>query len=243
MEEIAKVTQTWEYPEGTSWLKDNPELRLPLLFNIGSVLDAAPGHMRALSFFDTAGEMLEDANGVMAASEILAHSDLMVLMLDMRQIDIVRDVLAIQDKPSEVSPSALLTNLLTAIGSPGRFPQLAIVLNQFDLVHQAARTDGKVAEILNCGSAVFQDPYALDANRSKLYLPDDGALVDGECRQFLTHAGEGGFVNQVESYRGEVQFFAVSAVGGDPRQRVVPEDGISPFRVADPLRWAMHGVW
>jgi len=243
MEEISRLTTSWTYPDATPWLTQNPELRLPLLFNVGSILHTDPGRLRALSFFDTAGEMLEDPTGAMDASDILAHSDLVIMMLDMRQIDIVRDVLAIQDKPSDVSPSALLTNLLTAIGKPARLPRLAVVLNQFDLVHRAAHLDGKVAEILNCGSAVFQDPYALEENQDQLYLPNDGGLVDAECRQFLAYAGQGGFVRQVETYPGRAQFFAVSAVGGDPRDRVVPEDGISPFRVADPIRWAMSEQW
>ena len=243
MDEISRVTQTWTYPDATPWLTQNPVLRLPLLFNVGSILNAPVGHLRAMSFFDTAGEMLEDPTGAMSAGEFLTHSDLVVMMLDMRQIDIVRDVLAIQDKPSDVSPSALLTNLLTAIGHPARMPKLAIVLNQFDLVHRAANLDGRVAEILNLGDAIFQDPYAVAENQDKLYLPDDGALVDAECRQFLAYAGQSGFVKQVETYQGRCQFFAVSAVGGDPRDKAVPEDGISPFRVADPIRWAMYEQW
>lgn len=244
LQEINQLTQSWEYPPPTQIFSNNAELRLPMLFNLGAFLDPPADRLRALSIFDNAGEMLENENGAMLAAPMLANSDLLVFMLDMRQIDIVHETQVGNDKPSEIGPGEVLVNVLKAIQSKSKNPpKLAVVLNQFDLVQHAAKVSQKVANLLNRGDAVFQDPYALCDDDPDLYYPEDARLVDMECRQFLRHAGQGGLLKLIDGYPGSVQYFAVSSVGGDPRDRTVPADGISPFRVADPLRWAMYEKW
>jgi hypothetical protein len=230
-------------PAGTDPMQDNSPLRFPLLFS----LDLST--KTYLSFFDSAGEDSHDSNRIMLYKDTLRNSRLVIVTIDMLQIREVHEALENLVTPTEqvpTPPEQILKNVIEAI-TQGKstfedFPLLAVMLTKFDNIQLAAAQPlGRPSEILNLGDTVFKDPYQQEPHR--VFINEDSLQVDAECRLILNALGAKSFLETLDRYPGDHRLFAVSAIGGDCPGAVVPDDGISPFRVADPLRWALAESW
>jgi len=231
---------------GTARKEKDPELFLPLLFK----LQQSPTDMY-LSLFDSIGGQVRDRS---VAQDVYGstwrNSDLVVVTVAPQQIADVDGALADQITHTDihyVPAITTLANVLTAIGdrADGKYPRLAVVLTMFDQIQLMAGSGHKPeAECLNPGDAVFKDPYQL-APYNDRFRNEDSLQVDAECRNLLRALRRNGFLDGLDKYKskgGECRLFAVSAVGGDCPPGLVPKQGLSPFRVADPLRWALEAT-
>jgi Double-GTPase 2 len=223
----------------------DPQVLDPLLFR----LDQRHGRVRALAVHDVAGEDLEDPRAVRAHAPTLERTDALLFLLDPLQIRSVRHLLdgQVPLPPLAGDPLAVLENVVVEVrrrtGGSGRLPVPALVaLSKLDGVQRGVRSPGtELSGLLDGGSALMHDPTP----PAGLELdPADRAQTHEETRSLLLRLGATQFVRAVESTFARTEYFALSALGHAPAGgTVLSEAGISPFRVADPLRWLVDAHW
>ncbi|EGD25332.1 TRAFAC clade GTPase domain-containing protein [Prescottella equi] len=223
----------------------DPYQREPLIFSIGVWNEVR----RYLVIRDVAGEDLENATNMGAASmRFFSRADGVVFMFDPLRVDSVRDQLhdlvPAQERVGG-DPRSVLRTVLSIIGTGT--PNLAVVLSKFDALQALAHVDGgEWSEIMSQrGAAYSRDPSL----QKGPYNEPDGLLLHEEVRSLLDKLEAKAMVMAVEQPHTGVhvnsRYFAVSALGASPAGDRLHENGISPFRCLDPVRWvlAQHEVW
>lgn len=223
----------------------NPYQREPLIFSLGVSNDVR----RYLVLRDVAGEDLENAQNVGVASlSFFARADGVVFMFDPLRVESVRhqlhDLVPAQERVGG-DPRLVLRTVLSIIGSGT--PHLAVVLSKFDALQALAHVEGtEWSEVMSQrGAGYLRDP-SLQVGP---YDERDGRLVHEEVRSLLDKLEARAMTMAVEQPHTGVnlvsRYFAVSALGESPVGDRLHENGISPFRCLDPVRWvlAQQGVW
>lgn len=223
----------------------NPYQREPLIFSLGVWNEVR----QYLVIRDVAGEDLENAHNAAAASmQFFAHADGVVFMFDPLKVESVRhqlhDLVPAQERVGG-DPRSVLRTVLSIIGTGT--PRLAVVLSKFDALQALAHVDGSDwSEVMAHRGAGFSRDPSLKAGP---YDEQDGRLVHEEVRSLLEKLEARTMVMAVEQPHTGVQlpcrYFAVSALGESPVGDRLHQNGISPFRCLDPVRWvlAQRGVW
>jgi hypothetical protein len=175
------------------------------------------------------------------AFAFMGRADLLLLLVDPFQIRAVRDRLsdAIPIGSQRYSePVNVLRNVRLLQGNRNAH-RTAVVLAKFDALHELAMVPDNSLSLTmtSAGFSYNRDPGIL----SPLYHHEDSLLLHEEIRSLLEVLGAGGFLAEVEMYLHGSRFFAVSALGHQPRGTALAQSGISAFRVMDPITWALSG--
>ncbi len=216
--------------------ENSPQIE-PLIWSIGQI----NGVEHHIVIRDAAGEELEAASQA-GHLGFFAHASLVLFLFDPTHVPEVRNQLADHLSTNQRvggDPATVLTNLLSLMGR-GRH-RLGIALSKFDTMQAFAQRPGSLWQqvMLNTGAAFRRDsqpglPY---------YDEHDGGLLDQEIRSMLRRLHAGRIVLLAEEppagLQLESRFFAVSALGFEPVGSNVHAHGIAPFRVLDPIRWAL----
>lgn len=215
----------------------------PLIFSLGE----SQGVPRFLVLRDVAGEDLENG-GTSEYLSFMARASLIVFLFDPTAVPTVRDLLRDLIPTHDVGGDpAMVLEHVQQLKSGGR-PRLAVVLAKLDTlwhIGDLAREPGRasvavdvlVSAMSNSGSSLRRALRAPDWARQQA----DQMLVHHEVRSLLLllHAQE--LVRLVEHDKevAECRYFAVSALGHPPDSMGLSPHGISPYRVLDPVIWAL----
>lgn len=211
----------------------------PLILDLGRL--NGDRHVTYLVVRDVAGEEMEDPGPNPQHLRFLEHAHTVFFMFDPLAVAAVRQTLhgvipTINALGGD--PTRALSNLIHLMGPQSR-TRIAVIVSKFDAIQSLRQVqDPDWRRIMaNPGSAFLSetDPFA------PVYFEDDGALLHEEIRSLLFRLGAGNIVHQVENPRSGSpiphRFFAVSALGASPAGSHLSEQGITPSRVLDPLRW------
>ena len=189
-----------------------------------------------LTFFDTAGEDLNDENRMATVNKYIYKSDGLILLFDPLQIQPVRDRLPQHLMPSIHTESREILERTTNLIQQGRnLPPnrmidtpLAIAFSKLDAL----------APLIEPGMQI-----ACDSNHLGGFDLADSKAVDSELQALLSSWRCNDLIGQVEGRYSRHNFFALSALGTQPdKDGFLPR--ILPRRVEDPFLWLLycHGL-
>lgn len=220
--------------------------REPLVFALGTINNKR--HFLVLR--DVAGEDLENQAATSAEFDFtsFADADAIIFIFDPMMVRAISAQLTgIVRAPTQqrLEPVQVLVNLVRLMRgdqsmSTERFKTpLALVLGKFDTLHELQRVQGSDwgPVVTNIGAAINRDPSLDSAEYDDL----DGELLEAEVSGMLVQLGAQPLLNYANSVFSTVRLFAVSALGAPPSMaNDINPRGLAPFRVLDPLRWAMN---
>lgn len=212
----------------------------PLIFSVGSSRRAGT---QMLVIRDVAGEELENPPENDGHLDFMARADVVLFMFDPLSVDAIarrlNDLVPTQSRSSG-SPVQVLDNLQRRIGSSPTPPRVGVALSKFDVMQTLAEVEDQDWSLVmsNKGSAMMREPASGDD------LGADRQLLHHEVKSLLLRMGATEMVNKIENphmgISGEHMYFALSALGYAPVGDQVSSLGIAPFRVLDPVKWAME---
>ncbi|GAA2102084.1 MULTISPECIES: TRAFAC clade GTPase domain-containing protein [Brevibacterium] len=213
----------------------------PLIFSLGVDPVTRLRHMLVLR--DVAGEELENPPAEDTHLDFMVRADTVIFMFDPLSVDAIRrrlqDLVPL-DARSSGSATTVLDNLQRRIGVSARPPRVAVALSKFDVMQKLADiNDAEWSRIMsNPGAAMMREPSYVQS-----FDLDESFRVHEEIRSLLLFMQAAEVVNKMERpHLGSPmphQYFAVSALGDSPQGEKVSSHGIAPFRVLDPLLWAI----
>ncbi|MCL2184418.1 MAG: hypothetical protein FWB86_00995 [Treponema sp.] len=194
-------------------------------------------NMAALTFYDTAGENLDDKNVMLTYNKYITNAKGLILLLDPLQVPNIRKML--ESKGYK--------------GLPQQNTNTADVLDMVISVIRGTKNTNKQIKI----------PLALVFTKLDVLEQYDVLPTDSSLRSESTHIDRGAFIQQefentsiemdtlfanllkddsqsISSYLNlfeKISFFGVSAFGGEAAD--IPSKGIRPRRVLDPLLWLL----
>lgn len=208
-------------------------------------LKRANGATTFIVLRDVAGEDLERSSDPRYL-EFFAQASLIIFLFDPRRVPNIRDIIADRLPAGETGgdPEEVFTHMTRLIGE-GR-PRLAIAMSKFDVLWEigevALSTNSGLVqtEILpqamsNLGAGFRRDNRSIDIKR----VCDDIDLINLEIRSLLAVLNAQNLITLVKNSGLDAQFFALSALGHPPDAKKLNEHGIAPYRILDPILWAM----
>lgn len=221
-----------------------PRQATPLIFDLGMVR----GRRRFLMLRDVAGEDMQNLPPSRQHLSFFGRADVVLFLMDPLAVPDVRANLAgVIALPADqgADPVPVLGNVLTLIreGGDGRpTPPVGVVVSKFDALEEfrGATENPSWQELMaHRGAAFARDP----SDRGIEYDETDGDLLSAEVRSLVLKLGGAGVValleNPAHGRSLSCRYFAVSVLGHAPRGQHLDARGIAPFRVTDPLKWAL----
>lgn len=229
---------------------DSPS-REPLVF-----VYRAPGPQgtltdRILTVRDVAGEDLESlGHRPMEAFEFFARADAVISLIDPLKVPQIEHYLTgLVSRADQLGGDgvAVLDHVLRAIDAglrnpdhPGTRPALGIALSKFDVLQRLAQVEAHTwPEVMGRPGAAFQRDPSLSAAEYDLA---DADLLHHEVYGLLQMLNVDSVLGMAGTSELNYRYFALSALGSSPSAKSLNPTGIVPFRVLDPLKWAMNGL-
>lgn len=190
----------------------------------------------SLTFFDTAGENLDNDAIMKKHNGYLAESSSLLLLLDPLQIPTVRERLEGSDirlPDIRSNPNDILTRVINMIIAENGLREdekidkdLAIVFTKIDAVES----------LLDASSCLKNNSSHLQKGG---FDKVDFEEENGEMQSLVENWVGSGLRSLAEEKFRDVAFFGVSALGSNPdMNNRVPK--FRPFRVADPFLWVLY---
>jgi hypothetical protein len=221
------------------------DLRFPLIYRIGkrrrrSLLPFTCVNRSAdLVLYDRAGEDLVDAAAKAQFCDYLGASSAIVLLIDITQLEGVRDHLSTQIRAG--LPPMDRTAITTLLGTIIETYERQFQLRPGQKIHTPlAITFSKCDLLRHVGEGIDpSSPLLRDSRHHQGYDNEDGRQLSDELKQRLDVWGARNLVHLASARFSNLRFFAVSALGESPgdRQRL---RHLAPTRVADPMLWLLH---
>ncbi len=213
----------------------------PLIYSLlfqrkGGFLRKATNDAVSLTFFDTAGENLNDENMMRTFNPYLYHSSGIILLLDPLQLPKVRDELEgrIRLPEENTDVNEILTRTIDIIrrNVPGLNKEgvkidipLAIAFTKIDVV----------SDLLDPASCLRNDSVHI---RKGCFDQVDFQDASEEMQSMVEEWLGMELYQLVSTHFAKFGFFGLSALGSNPdMDKKIPK--FRPFRVADPLLWIL----
>lgn len=212
--------------------------RAPLLFRYTrqrwGLTGLRPQHT-LLSFFDTAGEDLNDEESVETNLRYLNNADGVIVLLDPLQMDGARRLAAAGTRlPAPEGPENRPIHMLERVtellmrreATPNRLIKvpIAVCLTKIDALR------GEMDE----GSPLHRpqpgEPY---------FDGSDSQDVHAQIQQLLHRWDGAGIDHHVRNHYRNARYFGVSALGRTPSDDNRIQGGVRPYRVSDPFLWML----
>jgi len=205
-----------------------------------------------LVFYDTAGEFFDTPQQMEENTRYLRESKAVIVVFDTLSIPKIKRIL--EDNGEDTTASTAATPFETTWNPLNNYidksnkhlidKPFAFVLSKFDVV------------IDHCNDLEFSPDAFIDAqNRFKDRSYRNGKRefnvgqveeADNVIREALKSPSiwdMARYPTFVESTWGDnAKFFGISAIGAMPKDGSIPEGGIKPYRVMDPLLWIMSKI-
>jgi hypothetical protein len=212
----------------------------PLIYSLGTV--GRTSHVLVIR--DVAGENLESDGLDPEQFGFFRRADAVLFLVDPLQIRAIRSMLA-GVVPEQLllgrDPMSVLSGLIRLLrhGQPqGRIAvPTGIVLSKFDALQALAEVPDPTWRLImrNPGAAFQRDPSL----SGPAYDRTEVALLQEETRSLLHQLGATQLLTLLDTNFEEAQLFVVSALGNPPSGDHLHASGIAPFRVLDPVKWAL----
>ena len=192
-------------------------------------------NMTALTFYDTAGENLDDDKVMQQFNRYITNAKGIILLLDPLQVPVIRKKLTANgftDLPAENTEiNIVLSRIYKLISDMKKVKDisipLALVFTKIDVLEQynilppdsCLKTE---SEHVNCGSFV-----KYDFENTNIQMKD---LIENWLDDEL--------IRMIDHFKYH-SFFGVTALGGSPIGDKIDKNGIQPRRVLDPLLWLL----
>jgi len=214
---------------------DKGEVR-PLIFP----LDFDSGKMATLTFYDTAGENLDDNKTLETMGRYFKNAHGIILLFDPLQVSSVREKLkGKMDLPAQNTDAVvILDRLMGMIRGKGKLADskkkidipLAVVLTKIDVLEKFGLLDESAKALKR------ESRHAVNGK----FVEADFQAVDGQVRLFFEYLvdendHEHEIMSKIKSFK-KVGFFGLSSLGDIPKNNRI-EGNIKPRRVLDPLLW------
>ncbi|MET9780062.1 hypothetical protein ABZ645_03405 [Nocardiopsis alba] len=212
--------------------------REPLVFRFTGrrrgLVRTRPRHT-LLSFFDTAGEDLNDTRSVETGLRYLENADGVIVLLDPLRMEGARRSAAPGSRsPSPEDPRHRPIHALERVtevlmrrqGTPNRLipVPIAVCLTKIDTLRHG----------LDEGS-----PLHRPQPDGPFFDESDSQDVHAQVQQLLHRWDGSGVDNHVTNHYRDARYFGVSALGDDPGEDNRVRGGVRPYRVADPFLWLL----
>lgn len=217
-------------------------LPAPLVFEI-----VVGGVRQLLVVRDVPGENLEDSAFNPALLSFASRADALLFLVDPLRIQEIKHITRGSLPEPEAlgeDPMSVLNNISRLLGAQtggGRHPiPIGLVLSKFDVLQEMRKAEHPVwAPVMrNRGAAFQRDP----SMKTLAFDPSDATLLSEEINAMLAKLNARGLLNLLDNTFSHVRVFAVSALGHHTYGDRLHTSGIAPFRVLDPLKWAMDGA-
>jgi len=193
-------------------------------------------NMAALTFYDTAGENLDDPTVMNRFNRYITNAHGIVLLLDPLQVPNIRDTLttngfsALPEKNTDIN--IVLSRIIDVIRSvkhiKGQIDMpLALVFTKIDVLEQY--------NVLPEGSCLREESEHI---KRGAFIKPDFENTNIEMHDLIENWLDDelmGFIKQFKQF----SFFGVTALGGNPNGTKLDSKGIRPRRVLDPLLWLL----
>lgn len=222
----------------------NNPIRDPFIWQIN--VPTGSGFLsQIISFRDVAGEDLEKRNPALETTGFFSRADAVIVLIDPLSVGEIRDKLHdFISHDTQIGGDGLhvLQHVLGlmnggAIGQRTKIP-VAVALSKFDMIQKLRDLQGSDwSRLMNRpGSPLWRDNSLATGN----YQREDGDLMHEEVKGLLEKMDETSIAALLEQNVEQYRLFAVSALGELTEHDRVHPRGITPFRVLDPLKWALH---
>jgi hypothetical protein len=213
---------------------DKGEVR-PLIFPI----DFENGKMAALTFYDTAGENLDDNKTLATVNRYFKNANGVILLFDPLQVPSIREQLKGKlDLPAQNTDAVVILDRLMGMIKGNRSVKdsqkkidipLAVVLTKIDVLEKFG--------LLEESKALKRESRHIENGR---FVQADFQAVDGQVRVFFEYLTdennhEHEIMSKIRHFK-TVGFFGLTSLGDIPKNNKI-EDKIKPKRVLDPLLW------
>lgn len=206
-------------------------LPAPLLFMLKtprpSLLRADRIRAAMMTFFDTAGEDVNQGKDIARLARYLDSAEGVILLVDPLQIAGVSPAgdAGMREQVKVVTMLAALLREQRGLAPSKRIrTPLAIALSKTDAI------SGALSE---------NSPVRRHHTHQGTYDDSDGRHVHDEVRAWLHHWYGVEFDNVVANNFANYRYFGVSALGTPPDGQVLAATGVHPLRVEDPLFWLL----
>ena len=202
-----------------------------------------------LVFYDTAGESFADKDKVNDFAPYFQHSVGAIVFFDTLSIPAIQKIM----KANQEDTSALegvtnfgktweaLNNIRTNSSEDSlKGKPFAFVLSKFDFVlNHSADLSFDISDFRDGNGNPKDKSFK---NGMKKYDASVVKLSNDAIEGALEEWGCGNYVSEANTYYQPCCFFGISAIGDMPKDGKIPEDGIKPYRVMDPLLWIMSKI-
>ena len=198
-----------------------------------------------LVLYDTAGENFFSTRTIAMNAQFLQHSDACIFLLDTEAIPYVYERIHQGTQKGRGLPSLRYDTILANIIS--FFDGVDNQLRKKHFSIPMALVFSKIDHVVN-NEQLFLDTaiegMSMEKNSSFLdgegvNFPDIDSVSDG-IRGVLHSWHEDNFINNIENHYKNVHYFGVSALGNNPKGRVITN--LRPYRVLDPLVWILDQI-
>lgn len=217
----------------------NTNVRLPLIYSLVFSGKGLFGQQKitkgvTLSFFDTAGEDLNDQDTISTVNKYIHSSDGILVLLDPLQISYVRDQLGkitpLPEQNTETSEIVTRTTLLIKrardISSTKKIKiPLAVTFSKIDALDS----------LLDSSSQLNNN-----SNHDRGFDVLDSLAINDEIQSLISVWDQGeALIQQVTTHFKNYNFFGLTALGCNPHgSNQIPR--VIPRRVVDPFLWLLH---
>ena len=208
----------------------------PLLYSLEFANNRGSKQRVNLAFYDVAGEDLR-AGEKMEDLGYIATADLLLVLLDPLQMPSVRKKL--QGKMSlpdqTEAPTAIIDRLVSVYRAiwkkRGKIQvPVAVAFSKLDVLKETGFFD-------DGDDSIFKESRHLD---QRAFVLDEFNSTGNTMRAIFENYVEGSPVSNLKMNFKNYALFGFSAFGIDPAVSTDLEEDIHPYRVLDPLIWALH---
>lgn len=188
----------------------------------------------ALSFYDTAGENLQDTDKMLIENRYIPNADGIILLLDPLQVPTVRDQLRgkmpLPEQNSDVNEvlSRIVQNIREVKNIKGNIKiPIALAFTKIDALEQF--------DVLREDSVLRSESEHLSRG---LFVQSDFESVNIEIQDIIANLLDAETTQLMKNFEKHA-FFGVTALGGVPNGTKLAGNRIKPRRVLDPLLWLL----
>jgi hypothetical protein len=193
-------------------------------------------NMTALTFYDTAGENLNDKSVMHTFNRYITNAKGIILLLDPLQVPKIRDMLtangftALPDKNTETADvlNVIIDVIRNVKNIKGQIQiPLAIVFTKSDVLEQY--------NILPENSCLKEESEHI---KHGAFMRPDFENTNIEMQDLINYWLDDALISNIKQFK-RYSFFGVSSLGGNPNGTKIDSKGIRPRRVLDPLLWLL----
>ncbi len=205
-----------------------------------------------LVFYDTAGEHFDTPQQMEENTRYLRESKAVIVVFDTLSIPKIKQILEDNGEDTEASNSATpfektwvtLKNFIDKGNLHLTDKPFAFVLSKFDVViNHSDDLEFSPDAFIDAQDNLIDRSYRNDKREFNVKQVEQADKVIRQALGSRNIWDMGKYPEYVDSIWGDnARFFGISAIGAMPKDGQIPEGGIKPYRVMDPLLWIMSKI-